>query len=205
MKYTLLENGIDSLKATHNNIEKMKELQEGSNHCLKDSILSLNHAIEILLKLILKDHNEYLVFSDLDKYMTAKAKMIQQGKTNIFEVNENLKTITLHECINRVQFLCDIPISDQYKTVISFMNKKRNEITHYEINLSAEELKELIDQLELCYELSIDFFKQHIEDLEVLLEDARFEMTTDDYEEAMSDMYADMAYEQYREDQLMYR
>lgn len=204
MKYTLLENGVDSLKASYLSIEKMRDLHEGTEHCLKDSILSLNHAIEILFKLLLKRHHEYLVFSELDKYITAKEKMIEQGKNDVFEVNSHLKTITLYEAMRRSEFLCDISISNDYKTVIEYLNKKRNQITHYEINLDTEELSEVTAKLQFCYELSVDFFKVYIEDLEDLLDAARFEMTGDEYEEAMSEMYADMAYEQYREDRLLH-
>ncbi|WP_339168994.1 hypothetical protein NSQ55_21325 [Paenibacillus sp. FSL H7-0943] len=94
MKYGLLENGVDSLKSAYNSIDKISLLIEGVEHNIKDAILSLNHAIEILFKLILKQKNEYLIFSDIGKYMNAKKQMLIQGKSNVFEVSSELKTVT---------------------------------------------------------------------------------------------------------------
>lgn len=79
MKYGLLENGVDSLKSAYTSIDKISYLHEGIEHNIKDAILSLNHAIEILMKLILKGEREYLIFSDIGKYMNAKKQMIIQG------------------------------------------------------------------------------------------------------------------------------
>ncbi|WP_281890301.1 hypothetical protein [Paenibacillus sp. YYML68] len=46
MQYSLLDNGVDSLKAAYNCIIKIPELREGLEHNIKDAVLSLNHAVE---------------------------------------------------------------------------------------------------------------------------------------------------------------
>jgi hypothetical protein len=80
MRYTLLENGVDSLKGAYLCLGKLSELKEGIECNVKDAVLNLNHAVEILFKLILKQENEYLVFTDLDKYLKAKEKMIKEKR-----------------------------------------------------------------------------------------------------------------------------
>ncbi|NRS52147.1 hypothetical protein [Brevibacillus sp. HB2.2] len=198
MRYSLLDNGVDSLKATYISIEKMHALHDGTGmeHCLKDAVLSLNHGIEILFKLLLRQRNEYLVFSDLDKYMVAKKKMIEQGKTNIFEVAPNLRTVTLNEAMDRAEFLCEYEVDSTYKKVITFINKIRNQLTHYEINMKSPEMLELSVKIQTCYELTIHFFAPHIEGLEEKVEAARFEYTVDDYATDMGEWYAEVEMEE---------
>lgn len=61
LRYGLLENGTDSLKQAFNCIDKLSAgLHEGVEHNIKDAILSLNHAIEILFKMILKKKKNIL-------------------------------------------------------------------------------------------------------------------------------------------------
>jgi len=203
MKYTLLENGIDSLKGSYNSLEKLPELQEGIEHNVKDAVLNLNHAIEILFKLILKNQQEYLIFTDLDKYMKAKEKMFVTNKQNVLEANPNLRTVTLHEAISRAELLCDIKIPTEFKTAINYINDKRNQITHYEIILTENEVKELIDNLKVCYELSVEFFENKLGNVFALLEEARFEITVQEHYEELAEVYGEMAYEDAKLDALM--
>lgn len=73
MEYSLLENGIDSLKKAKTNIEEYEKYHKGSSYdFLKDAIIFLNHGIEILLKYILSKQNESLIFTDINLYMEAK-------------------------------------------------------------------------------------------------------------------------------------
>ncbi|GAV11369.1 hypothetical protein [Paenibacillus sp. NAIST15-1] len=204
MKYTLQENGIDSLKATYVNIEKMHNLLEGIEHCLKDCILTMHHSIEILFKSILKDIDESLIFSNRDRYEKAKEAALKQKKKDVFEVNPTLRTITLFEAVELAENECDLSIPEKYKVLINYLNKIRNQLTHYGIEFDDAEVLKLTVNLQLCYEYTINFFKSHIAELEKLLNNARFEMSLDEYESNMSDIYADMAYEEHREERLLH-
>ncbi|MEK4509478.1 hypothetical protein [Paenibacillus sp. FSL K6-2524] len=199
IKMNLLENGVDSLKSAYMIMEEIPNLQSGIDHKLKDAVFSLNHGIEILLKLILKDKNEYLIFSDLDKYMLAKRKMIVEGETNVFEVNSKLKTVSLIESISRIKYLCNLTIEPKLEASIEYLNKIRNEFMHYEIKLEDEEMLKLLDKLRVGYELSIQFFGLHIEDLEAKIAEARYQVTVDDYMSDMAETYGMMRYEEERE------
>ncbi|WP_255258845.1 hypothetical protein [Bacillus cereus] len=194
LKYSLLENGIDSLKATYISLETLYELVEGVEHHAKDAILSLNHANELLFKLLLKRNREYLIFSDINSYMNAKEKMITQQKTNIFEIAPGLQTVGFSESIRRLELLCDIEVPSKLKKSLMYLNKKRNEIMHFEIEMSEGEFKALIEKLQVCYELSITFFSQHESDLEDLIAESRFEVTVEDYFEPDVEAMAEDAY-----------
>lgn len=200
MKYGLLENGIDSLKQAYNCINKISAgLHEGVEHNIKDAILSLNHAIEILFKMILKNEKEYLIFSDIGKYMAAKSQMLKQGKQNVFEVGHDLKTVSLSDSVRRLELLCDITIPDVLKGAIDDFNKTRNKLMHYELELSEEDVNLTIRNLKGFYEEAINFLGQYVDDLEEMLDKARFEYSDDDYQNDMAEHYADMMYDDYRE------
>lgn len=177
MKFTLLENAIDSLKSTYNSLEKYKEIAIGGEHLVKDAVLSLNHANELLFKHVLKEENEFLIFSDIHKYMSAKEKMIEKQKKNVFEVNPNLNTVGFYEAIRRLELLCEKTVPDNFKSALLYINKKRNEITHYEIVMDQDEFRLFIDNLEATYEMTISFFSEYEKELIFLLSEARFEVS----------------------------
>ncbi|WP_342480259.1 hypothetical protein NST07_23520 [Paenibacillus sp. FSL L8-0340] len=201
MKYGLLENGVDSLKSAYNSIEKISYLIEGVEHNMKDAILSLNHAIEILFKLILKRENEYLIFSDIGRYMNAKKQMIQQGKSNVFEVSSDLKTVNLSESIKRLQLLCDISIPPIFIAGIDKFNLTRNKLMHYELELSVAEVNETTRDLKGLYEQTVTFFIDYIKNIQELLVEARFESVDPDYADEMAEHYADMMYADMMDDE----
>lgn len=145
----LAENGADSFKAAFLTIGKISTLEDGIVHNLKDAVISLNHGIEILFKLVLKNYDEYLIFTDLDKYMTAKKAMLSKGLLNVLDANPQLKTVTLNEGIRRAKYLCNYDISDDFETVVQYLNKIRNQFMHYEINLSDAEVQELLVKLKI--------------------------------------------------------
>ncbi|MEC1943164.1 hypothetical protein GXB79_06715 [Bacillus velezensis] len=192
MKLSLLDNGVDSLKATYNSLEDIKYLLEGVEHKVKDAILSLYHANEILLKLLLQQRSECLAFVDINAFMNAKEEMYAKGKNNVFEAKPNLQTIGFSEAVRRLELLCDIEVCSRLKRSLDYLRKKRNQIMHYEIVLNEGEFKAMVIKLSNCYEYTIRFFSRHIINLNSLVEDARFELTEEPDVEAMyDDAYVD--------------
>jgi hypothetical protein len=200
MKFTLLDNGADSLKGAYSSLEKFENLHEGTDHNLKDAVIYLNHGLEILFKLILKKSSPALMFTDIKAYQKAKIDMKKKNAKNVFEVDSTLRTVTLEDALKRVELLCDIDISDSLKGAIYYINKIRNQLMHYEVELKAEELNELIIKLKVCYEEAVEFLSAHIEDLEEKIEESRFEYTREEYENDMGEWYAEMQYEEARLD-----
>ncbi|MGG0287200.1 hypothetical protein ABEY41_19175 [Peribacillus butanolivorans] len=210
MEFTLLENGTDSLKKAKVSIEKFEDSHhEHSYHHLKDAIIYLNHGIEILLKYILSSRNESLIFSDIKVYLDAKKQLkhmpskvkgfgtyLEKNMPTVFDVpedklkNKNLRTITLHEAVERIEYLCDIYISNEFKSSIFLINKYRNDITHHSINLNPveEEEMQLIKILKALYGNVLDFFEQHIPGIMENIDTKRFEVTKEEYEEMQRDM-----------------
>lgn len=195
MKFNLLNNGVDSLKASYDSLGKIDDLAEGVEHNIKDTIMYLNHANEILFKLILKNHKEYLMFEDISLYMKAKSAMLQQQKSNVLEINPKLKTVSFSSALKRIELLCDIEISSKFKGALEYLNQNRNQIMHYEIELQEVDVQILVEKLKICHNLSIEFFNRHLQGISILMEASRFELTVQDYMDDMGQYAAESASE----------
>ncbi len=57
--------------------------------------------------------------------------MLTEAKSNVLEANPDLKTITMTDAINRLEYLCDIQVPQELKATIHYLNKIRNQIMHY--------------------------------------------------------------------------
>ncbi|WP_078177404.1 hypothetical protein [Bacillus mycoides] len=196
MKFTLLDNGADSLKSAYENLETLKNIAEGGQHRLKDSVIFLNHGVELLLKLILKKHSPPLMFDKINEYLEAKQKLKKkEDAKTVFDINKKLKTVSLFEALTRVEYLCDIDIPENFRGSILYVNKIRNQFMHYEVELDEQETETLVTKLQICYEETIEFLEKHIEDLDDIIQDSRFELTTEEYEEQQAEIYAEIYYE----------
>ncbi|MEI2467403.1 hypothetical protein [Niallia taxi] len=205
MEFTLLDNGIDSLKKTELSIQRFNQLHRpNSYHLLKDAIIYLNHGIEILLKYLLTEQHESLIFKDLRLYLEARKQLkymspkengfgtyLEKNKPTVFDVVEKgkrLETITLTEALHRVECLCDTEITKEFKSSIFLINKYRNDITHHSIKLSEFEEQKFIHDLKMLYINTLDFFSEHISELYVKVDVDRFEVTLEEAEQWQRDM-----------------
>ncbi|MBZ5753727.1 hypothetical protein [Metabacillus rhizolycopersici] len=200
MRYSLLNNGIDSLKATANSLNALGEndFVEPPYHHMKDAILSINHANEILFKYLLKIENEHLIYRDLEAFIKAKRQMVAEGIKNVMDTKVRLDTVNLFEAIERLEFICEFEIPLELKKVLTKLNGYRNKIMHYEIELSEDTVGQIGFMISKAYEKTIEYFNTYVEDFEDMLEEARIELTVEDYWE----QYADDAYESYRDAKL---
>lgn len=208
MEFTLLDNGIDSLKKTQDSLARFKDLyRPNSYHLIKDAIIYLNHGIEILLKYILSSRNESLIFKDIKHYMKAKEQLkhlppkekgfgtyLEKDMLTVFDVpkdklpNKALETITLREALDRVELLCDIEITEEFRNSIYLINKYRNDITHHSIKLTSEKEEKLINELRILCVNIVGFFEVHIPGINEEIFSSRFEVTEEEMREWQQDM-----------------
>lgn len=208
MHYNLLDNGVDSLRATADSLNALGaqvDLTKAGYHHLKDAILSINHAGEILFKFLLKEKSEHLIYRNLDSYVEARKLMIAQEKDNIMDIKgTKLDTVNLFEAVERLELVCGVEVPRGLQTILRTLNGHRNKLMHYEIDLDKETVGQLGYIISKAYEMFIEFFNSHISGFEILLEAARVDFTIDDYwddyadymgnvEEGKSDWEADMA------------
>lgn len=174
MNYNLLENGVDSLKAAYENLDSFFESEDTGEHYLKDAIIFLNHGVEILLKYLISQRSQALLFVDINKYLLAKEEMVKKSLGDVFEADSKLRTITLEDSIKRAEYACDLELPRVLKASIFYLLKLRNKLMHYGISLKQVEVTELVGRLEICYEETIKFFSSHISDFRVRFDNSRF-------------------------------
>ena len=217
MEFSLFDNGVDSLKKANDSIKRFEELhQEYAYHHLKDSIIFLNHAIEILFKYMLSNRHEVLLFEDDKKYFAAKEQLFNERKGfapfnpgegfgnnqnllySVFDVakGKGLHTITLMEAMNRVQYVCEVPVSEDFRGAIEYIKDYRNKIMHHSIKVERLEMDKLISEIKFTYQIAVNFFESHIPGTMKLIDQEMFELTQQEYEEnqrAMEDYYHERA------------
>lgn len=204
MEFTLLDNGVDSLKKAKLSIDKFEEVHiDFGITYLKDSIIFLNHGVEILLKYILSKRNESLIFTDIKLYIEAKKDLlsrndrpnggfgIQRGyKMTVFDIpkGKNLRTITFDEAVKRIKYLCDIEVPDDLSGAFFKLNDFRDNFTHYTVNLTEEDKSYFISNLKSSYLAIVDFFEEQIPGVLNRIDEELFEITKADWEEYQKDM-----------------
>lgn len=164
MKLNFLDSGIDSLKKGFQNLieyEKITffnpdKISEGSRfYFLKDSILFIQHGIEILFKNIIQNHSEYLIFSQIDSNVKNAIQQKNSRKLNsVFETDlkHKIHTVTFLESIERLKIIPGVSISSALVRKLKDLESYRNIIMHsepylneYEINQTFEGLSDELD------------------------------------------------------------
>ncbi|MDQ0176450.1 hypothetical protein [Bacillus chungangensis] len=110
-------------------------------------------------------------------------------------MDKNLRTVSLLEALKKIEYLCDIEIPEKFYGTILYINKIRNNFMHYEMELDEKETDTLVTNLQVCYEETIEFLEIHIDDLEDYIQDSRFELSHEEYEEQQAEFWAEMRME----------
>ncbi|AMQ06605.1 hypothetical protein AZE41_12080 [Sporosarcina psychrophila] len=203
MEFNLLKNGVDSLKAAQFNINDFYENHDDGDYFIKDAIIFLNHANEILLKYLLKNKDEALLFKDNKKYRAAKEKMDKEKLESVYEADGDLETVNLTFALKRVSSNCAVKMGGNFDNSIIYLYKKRNELMHYELLLTLEEMVELVGKLEHCYQEAYSFYYEHIPSFVKTFNESRYMTYSEEYlqrkQDELMDQIADAALESQRD------
>ncbi|TWR92084.1 hypothetical protein FJD38_00240 [Pseudomonas saxonica] len=153
MRISLIENGLDSLRKgyqhlnEHENLELLKAQDAQKFSSLKDSILNIQHGVEILFKHLLVTHNEFLLYTDISRLKEAYRSKAKGEISELYEA-EGVHTVTFKESIDRLRDICGIPISEQLKKKLLKVESWRNKITHSAAIITEDDVaKTLLDHL----------------------------------------------------------
>jgi uncharacterized protein YutE (UPF0331/DUF86 family) len=185
MKFDLLDNGIDSLKAAGEILLDFYQDHEFERHQIKDAVFHLMHSVEIISKYILMEKNEQLIFSDVQEYLKAKETIGIHGFSNIFEANPDIKTINLKSALMRLKNNTKFPIEDKLITSINQIRVFRNQLMHYTVNLDDDEFLELVNILRQTYEQILKLFGENVKSFKEKFESVIREDPITEYEEYM--------------------
>ncbi|WP_339888504.1 hypothetical protein [uncultured Flavobacterium sp.] len=171
MKLNFLDSGLDSLKKGFQHLIEYEKttfyLKEDNNdvvrfYHLKDAILFIQHGIEILVKSIIQNHSEYLIFSQIDSNVKAAIRQKNEQKLNsVFEsdLKHKIHTVTFLESIERLKIIPNVKISKELEKRLKELESYRNIIMHSEPHLNEYDINEtfdgLSDELDLFFSQSI--------------------------------------------------
>lgn len=135
LRMSLIENAYDSFAESLAYVERAG--RDPSRW--KYAVLNLVHTVELMLKKRLADEHELLIWQDVDR----------PGRT----------TVSLENAIKRL-LAASVTLGDKEQRAISAAVKWRNNITHYEVDLVAEEVRE---NYLLIFEFLDTFHGEHFE------------------------------------------
>ncbi|MEN3759969.1 hypothetical protein [Aeromonas veronii] len=154
LKMSLLDNGAHSLKRGY------EVWQIGKKNCdgwlLKESIIWIHHGIELLLKQLLVQTNEFLVFQDVNKaverlgILRRKPGFDNAGVLELFDHDEKVTSIGFMSLIDRVSItlsISELNPGSELRKQLDELTKFRNKIVHFSIELNINAVTGLIGNI----------------------------------------------------------
>jgi len=149
MKISLIENGLDSLRKGYVHLAAYEHLlSKGAGDAerfsaLKDSVLSVQHGVEILFKYSLKEKNELLIYTDISKLKEAYKSRREGDIKELYEF-EGVHTVTFKESIDRLRDICGVPMEEKLIKNLKKVEGWRNSITHSAVLLREMEVSRVL-------------------------------------------------------------
>jgi hypothetical protein len=142
----LKENGLHSL---WRGVESYQQYRNSPDiWLLKEAVMFLHHGTELLMKEILVQHSEYLIFEDLGQDTVKKQKQAAQKGLGIFYLPKPPRTVAYLDAIDRVEAFVNPPELDEpLLTWLRQLNQHRNQLEHYAVDADAATVARLITNL----------------------------------------------------------
>ncbi|MCR9103424.1 MAG: hypothetical protein NXI25_25995 [bacterium] len=145
MNISLKENGEHSLKKGIKAFKSYKNRKTDKKMLLKEALMFIHHGVELLLKEILVQKSEFLIFSDL-KVATKKQLQADREGIDIFYLSNPPHTVTYSEAIDRVCAFVEI-LDTNFRDSLKELSSFRNQIEHYQIDVTADEVSKIIEEI----------------------------------------------------------
>ena len=135
----LLDNGKDSLLKSVTYFNEIDSCSYEKEYKLKDVIISLHHSVETLFKYMIKEKNEFLLYSNSEEVFKNRVKNKFKSQNNV-----EIKTIQFIDAVHRVIVLYDLDIKKGDYNKLIMLNNIRNALTHYEREFTDNEVEHLV-------------------------------------------------------------
>lgn len=154
LRIGLIENGHHSLKRGYQMWAEWKESNDP--WLLKDSIIWVHHGIELVLKRLLVQTNEFLVFDDINKAVERlrilrKTKgMENAGVLELFDRDEKAMSVGFRVLVERVSVTLPIPElaeGAQLRANIDDLTRYRNKVVHFSVELDIVVVSNLLENI----------------------------------------------------------
>jgi hypothetical protein len=153
-KIGLLDNAFHSLQRGYEMFNTGKQRQDPL--ALKEAIIWIHHGIELSIKQLLVQSNEYLIFDNVDKAVEKLAQLRRKsdmGNANVldlFDYSESITTVGFGKLIDRAAIMLNLQELGQgtvLRNKIDALTIYRNKIVHYTIDVELDEVINLLADL----------------------------------------------------------
>jgi hypothetical protein len=154
LKMSLLDNGVHSLKRGYEIWNTARKENDG--WLLKESIIWVHHGIELLLKQLLVQTNEFLVFQDVNKaverlgILRKNPRLKNAGVLELFDHDEKVTSIGFMSLIERVSITLAINELDsgaELRKRLDNLTKFRNKIVHFSVVIDIDAVSSLLGEI----------------------------------------------------------
>jgi uncharacterized protein YutE (UPF0331/DUF86 family) len=202
MQFNLLDNGIDSLKASGDILLDYYLDYEFERHQIKDAVFHFMHGVEIVSKYLLSQKNEELLFKKLIEYQEAKKKMEDNNLFSVFDANPEIRTIDIMTALKRLDSQTRVKIDKELYDSLDQIRLFRNQLTHYTVNLDDGEFVSLVTLIRRTFEKILILFEKNIPQFKKRFKELAREEPVTEYDEYLDrlETLALMAHEDARLD-----
>jgi uncharacterized protein YutE (UPF0331/DUF86 family) len=183
MQFNLLDNGIDSLKASGDILLDYYLDYEFERHQIKDAVFHFMHGVEIVSKYLLSQKNEELLFKKLIEYQEAKKKMEDNNLFSVFDANPEIRTIDIMTALKRLDSQTRVKIDKELYDSLDQIRLFRNQLTHYTVNLDDGEFVSLVTLIRRTFEKILILFEKNIPQFKKRFKELAREEPVTEYDE----------------------
>lgn len=173
LKIGLLDNGSHSLARGYEMWARWKK--DGDPWLLKESVIWVHHGIELLLKQLVVQTNEFLVFQDVNKaverlgILRKKVGMEHAGVLDLFDYDDKVMSVGFKNLIDRAAITLNInelSENEPLRNNIDKLTRTRNKIVHFSVEMDVVEIAGLLSGILnpllslLCQEVRDHEFKE---------------------------------------------
>jgi len=154
LRIGLLDNACHSLQRGYEMLNKGRSKKEAL--ALKEAIIWIHHGIELSLKQLLVQSNEYLVFENVDEAVRKLAHLRRQPDMNqatvldLFDYGEGVYTVGFNKLVERAAIMLGLPEIAQGASLrerIDELTNYRNKIVHFSVEVQLDEVAGLLADL----------------------------------------------------------
>lgn len=154
LRIGLLDNSYHSLNRGYEMWSQWQKSQDA--WLLKESIIWVHHGIELALKQLLVQTNEFLVFEDINKaverlgILRRKKETENAGVLDLFEHDDKVTSVGFRNLIERVSIALAINELSENKPLrlkIDELTRYRNKIVHFSVLLDIIKVSSLLSDI----------------------------------------------------------
>jgi hypothetical protein len=153
-KIGLLDNACHSLQRGYEMFNKGRQKENAL--ALKEAIIWIHHGIELSIKQLLVQSNEYLIFENIDEAVRKLAHLRRQPSMNnanvldLFDSSESVYTVGFGKLVDRAAIMLNLKELSQgaeLRGKIDALTSYRNKIVHFAVEVKLEEVINLLGEL----------------------------------------------------------